>query len=219
MNHLRRIALFAVLALFLAVLIAWAGAWMDKPGKVRDNDLNPVSAEAFGGPFTLTDHTGKTVTDKDFAGAYRLIYFGFTFCPAICPTELQKISTALDILGEEAKDVQPLFITVDPGRDTVEVMKNYISLFHPRLIGLTGTQAQIDSVLKAYKVYAARVQDETMTDYTMDHSSFIYFLDPENRLLRIYKTDDTAAYIARDMADWLESANPPEAHSVSSPAP
>lgn len=151
-----------------------------------------IVAKSFGGAFELTDHTGKSVTDKDFTNQYRLIYFGFTYCPAICPTELQKISMALKELGNIGATITPIFITVDPERDTVDVMKNYVSLFHPALIGLTGTQKQIDTAKNAYKIYAAKVQDDTMNDYTMDHSSFIYFMGPDDTLYRIFKADDTA---------------------------
>ena len=163
------------------------------------SDLLPVTEDAFGGPFTLTDHTGKKVTDKDFTGKYRLIYFGFTYCPAICPTELAKISSALKILGDAGKDIQPIFITIDPERDTAEAMGKYVAMFHPSLVGLTGTPEQIKKVARDYKIYFAKVQDESMSDYTMDHSSFIYFMAPDDRLLRIFRMEDSA----QDMADII----------------
>lgn len=167
------------------------------------SELVAVTKDVFGGPFTLTDHTGKQVTDKDFAGKYRLIYFGFTYCPAICPTELSKMTAALNELGEAGKDILPIFITVDPERDTVEKMKGYVSLFHPSFIGLTGTKQQIDPTLKAYKIYAAKREDETMTEYTMDHSSFIYFIAPDGRLLHIFRMQDDAGVMAETIARWL----------------
>ena len=155
----------------------------------------------FGGTFTLTNHLGQSVTHQDFDNQYRLIYFGFTYCPAICPTELQRISTILKNIKAEKSDlIQPIFITIDPERDTIEVMKNYVELFHPRLVGLTGTPTQIDVAKKAYKIYAAKVQDETMSDYTMDHSSFIYFIGPDNSLIRIFKLDDKID----DMTDFIQ---------------
>lgn len=168
--------------------------------------LTPVTSDSFGGPLTtLTDHTGQQVTNDSFTGQYQLIYFGFTYCPAICPTELQKMSLALKNLGAKADRVIPIFITVDPARDTVQKMKDYVGLFHPRLVGLTGTQSAIDGVLKDYKVYAAKVDDPKMTEYTMDHSSFIYFIAPDGRLLHIFKMDDTAQTIQEVITRWLQA--------------
>ena len=149
-----------------------------------------------GGPFTLTDHAGALRTEKDLAGRYTLIYFGFTYCPAICPTELQKMNQALKRIGTLAEKVQPVFITIDPARDTQIVMAAYVPQFHPRLLGLTGTQEQIDAVLKAYRVYARRVDDPALSDYTMDHSSYIYLIDPQGLLLEAYGITSTPAEIA-----------------------
>ena len=182
--RLIRTSIILIIGLALGGLIAMHQIQSENTGQ------NIVSRN-FGGPFTLTDHTGKSVTEKDFQGKYRLIYFGFTYCPAICPTELQRINTVLKNLGPAGEKIHPVFITVDPERDTVDVMKNYVALFHPRLVGLTGTPEQIKNIKKAYKIYAAKVQDDTMSDYTMDHSSFIYFMDPEDTLIRIFKVDDS----------------------------
>ncbi len=167
--------------------------------------LIPVTEDAFGGPFTLTDHTGKKVTEKDFTGKYRLIYFGFTYCPAICPTELAKITSAMKLAGDKAKDIQPIFITVDPERDTVESMAKYVSMFHPSLVGLTGTAEETKAVAKAYKIYFAKVQDESLNDYTMDHSSFIYFMAPDDRLLRIFRMEDSAKQMAETITAWMKN--------------
>lgn len=170
-----------------------------------NSGLIAVTDDAFGGSFTLTDHNGKTVTEKDFTGKYRLIYFGFTYCPAICPTELSKITTALNQLGDKGKDVLPMFITIDPERDTSEKMKNYVSLFHPSLVALSGTPEQIKHVLKGYKIYAAKRQDEGMTEYTMDHSSYIYLIAPDDRLLHIFKMEDGAQKVADITGQWLDA--------------
>lgn len=201
--RLIRTSLLLVVGLAIASLIAFYQIKSESKDSATSHNKNIVSKN-FGGPFTLTDHTGKAVTDQDYEGQYRLIYFGFTYCPAICPTELQRINNVLKDLGEDGQKIQPLFITIDPERDTVEVMKNYVELFHPRLIGLTGTQAQIDQVKKAYKIYAAKVQDETMSDYTMDHSSFIYFLDPDDTLIRIFKMDDSVKYMVDTVQNFLK---------------
>lgn len=132
-----------------------------------------------GGPFNLVDQTGKPVTEKDYAGRHLLVMFGFTHCPDICPTALQVMAGTLDALGPKADKLVPLFITVDPARDTTSVMQGYVAAFHPKIQGLTGTQAQIEAVTKAYRVFARRVDDEgSPSGYTMDHSALIYLMDP-----------------------------------------
>lgn len=190
-SRLILIVSIAAAALAFSALVAWL--------QVRHEAASASPAyvaENFGGPFSLTDHTGRAVTQKDFAGTYRLIYFGFTFCPAICPTELAKITEALNAIGPDADKITPLFITVDPERDTVAVLKQYVGLFHPRLTGLTGTPDQIREAAKNYKIYYAKVQDPALTDYTIDHSSFIYFIDPRDNLLNVFRMDDDAAKMA-----------------------
>lgn len=202
--------LILVMAALAGLILAAAAAMITRPAvhtAQEPEGLIAVTGDAFGGPFTLTDHTGKTVTDKDFTGKYRLIYFGFTFCPAICPTELSKITAALKAMGPEGEKILPVFVTVDPERDTAEKMKSYVSLFHPRLVGLTGTPEQIKAMLKEYKIYANKVQDPQMSEYTMDHSSFIYFMAPDDRLLRIFKVDDTADDIAQIATQWMAQDN------------
>jgi protein SCO1/2 len=129
-----------------------------------------------GGPFALTDHTGKLRTDEDFRGKLLLIYFGYSYCPDVCPTDLQQIGLALDGLGAGAEAVQPLFITLDPERDTIAHLANYVPMFHPRLIGLTGSAEQIRRVALAYKVYYAKYPPDS-PDYVIDHSSFVYLID------------------------------------------
>lgn len=173
------------------------------------NTPHPTQAVAgvkVGGPFSLVNQDGQTVTQDTYKGQYKLIYFGFTYCPAVCPTELQKMTRALNALGPAAEKVQPIFITVDPERDTVPVMKQYVSLYHPRLVGLTGTPGEIAKTLKNYKIYAAKVQEEGMSDYTMDHSSFIYFLDGEDNLLGLYRAEDGSDKIAADLRKVLDAA-------------
>jgi protein SCO1/2 len=140
--------------------------------------------EPIGGPFRLIDN-GKPRTDADFRGKLLLVYFGFTYCPDVCPTGLQNIGLALDKLGEAAERVQPLFVTVDPARDTAEHLKDYVPMFHPRLIGLTGDAAAIHKTAAAYRVYYAKVplKDD---DYTVDHSSFIYLVGPDGHYLGLF---------------------------------
>lgn len=140
---------------------------------------------AIGGPFSLVDHTGRRVTDETFKGRYSLIYFGFTSCPDICPTELQVMARALDLAGADVlDDVQPIFITVDPERDTVEAVASYVGLFHPKLLGLTGSASDVRGATRAYRVFANRVDLENSDgDYTMDHSSITYLMDREGQYL------------------------------------
>ena len=198
-NKLFRSLLLLVIGLAIAGLIAYAQ--IKSEGSLSKDS---VVASNFGGPLDLIDHQGKPFTDKNFAeGQYRLIYFGFTYCPAICPTELQRMATILRDLGDKGERITPYFITVDPERDTTDVMRQYVELFHPRLIGLTGTPEQIKQAKKSYKIYAAKMQDETMSDYTMDHSSFIYFIDSQNSLLRVFKADDTIENMTKVIAQYL----------------
>ncbi len=195
------LVLAAIAGLLVAALI---GYWQSMPkDEGGSTSLIAVTNDTFGGPFSLTDQNGNTVTDKSFEDQYKLIYFGFTFCPAICPTELSKITVALNSLGDTANKIQPLFITVDPERDTVEKMKNYVNLFHPSLIGLTGSPEDIKGVLKEYKIYAAKVKDPNMTEYTVDHSSFVYLIAPDGRLLHIFRSSDSAGDMANIIGKWL----------------
>ena len=159
-----------------------------------------------GGPFTLTDHTGKRVTDQDFRGRTTLVLFGFTFCPDVCPSALQVVSAALDKLGPKAEAITPILITLDPSRDTPAQLASYVQSFHPRLIGLTGTQAEIDAVAKAYRVYAKRVDDPKSTaGYTIDHSTFIYVMGPDGA----YVTHFTHATPVDAMAARLAKLSAP----------
>ena len=141
--------------------------------------------EPIGGPFTLIDHNGKPRTDADFRGKLLLVYFGFTDCSDACPTDLQAIAGAVDKLGPMGDRVQPLFITVDPEMDTPEQLKAYVALFHPRMIGLTGDQANRD-VTRAYKVYFAKTAPAIRTDPNIDHSSVVYLVGSRRQLYRIF---------------------------------
>ncbi len=169
----------------------------------HDGQMTPVSVSGFGGAYTLVNQDGEPVSEQNLLGEYQLIYFGFTYCPAICPTELSKITDVLNQLGDEGNDIQPLFITVDPERDTPDVLKSYLELFHPRFIGYTGTAKQIDDIKKLYKVYSAKVDDPNLSEYTVDHSSYIYFLNPEGQLLSLYKIDDGAEHMIKDIRKWM----------------
>jgi cytochrome oxidase Cu insertion factor (SCO1/SenC/PrrC family) len=136
-----------------------------------------------GGPFELTDQTGHRRTDADFRGKLVVLYFGYTYCPDVCPTELQSISLALDRLGAAAEAVQPLFITIDPERDTPARLADFVSSFHPRLIGLTGSLAEIRKTAIAYRTFFAKNNAATRDDYSVDHTGFIYLVGKDGRYL------------------------------------
>lgn len=146
--------------------------------------VTTIGQASVGGPFSLIDHTGKRVTDADFRGRFMLVYFGFTFCPDVCPSGLQVMAAAIDAVGPKAEDVVPIFITVDPERDTSAQLANYVTSFHPRLLGLTGSLAEIDAVAKAYRVYYKKVKDEkSSAPYTMDHTSIMYLMGRDGRFV------------------------------------
>ncbi len=201
-KRLMRTAALCAVGLLIGIGIGWMQVGGQNAAVVKETDI-PVAGVEIGGDYTLVDQDGKTVTPKDFAGRPKLIYFGFTACPAICPTELQKIMRVLKALGEAGKDIQPLFITVDPERDTVPVMHDYVRMFGPRLTGLTGSPAQVGAALKNFRIYARKVQEPGAADYTMDHSSFIYLMSPKDTLISIYRPQDSAEDMAEDIRGKL----------------
>ncbi len=155
-----------------------------------------------GGPFSLVDHNGKKVSEKTYSGKFMLIYFGYTFCPDVCPTELQVMSNALDNLGEKAKRIQPIFISVDPERDTVAVMADYMTNFYDSFVGLTGTAEDIKAAANNYRVYYAKAKGEASNeDYLMDHSSIIYLMNERGEFVKHFsfgvKPDELAAGIKK----------------------
>jgi protein SCO1/2 len=168
-------------------------------------DLQAASAPSgIGGPFTLVDGDGRQVTDRDFRGKYLLVYFGYTSCPDVCPTTLNEVAAAMEKLGPKAARVQPLFITVDPERDTPDVMKRYAAAFSPRIVGLTGTPEEIASVSREYRVYyAAHRTGNAQGDYTVDHSSILYLMGPDGRFVAPIRTDEMADEMAADVSKNL----------------
>lgn len=160
-----------------------------------------------GGPFELTDHRGRAVTDADLRGRYMLIYFGYTYCPDICPTKLAEMTNALDAFAEQAPEraakIVPVFVSVDPDRDTLDVLREYRKHFHPRLVALTGSKAQLQAAAKAYRAYFSKVYPDEKSraarEYLMDHTSYVYLMGPDGR----YVTHFTAAATAGGMAERL----------------
>lgn len=195
------LAMMAILIVaFFAGQHYFGGFGSDRDQRVAQD----ASAPAIGGPFTLIDQTGRTVTEKDFAGKLMLVYFGYTFCPDVCPTTLTTMSQAMTLLGDDADRVVPILVTVDPERDTPEQMQMYASYFHPRLVALTGSPDQIADMAKTYRVYYAKVQEEGVGDdaYVMDHSAITYLMGPDGRYLRHFGHGTTA----EDMAEGLREA-------------
>ncbi|MFP3942867.1 MAG: SCO family protein [Alphaproteobacteria bacterium] len=159
-----------------------------------------------GGPFELVDHTGRTVTQADFAGKPMLIYFGFTYCPDVCPTALQVMSQALDRLGPQAEQVQPVFISIDPERDTPENMAAYVGHFHERMVGLTGTPEQVRQAADAYRVYYKKSKGAAEADYLMDHSSVVYLMGPEGEFLAHFNHTTSPEKMAEGIAKALKNS-------------
>jgi len=164
-----------------------------------------VGKPKIGGPFTMLDQDGRTVTEADFAGRYMLVYFGYTYCPDVCPTSLSVMADALDVLGAKADKIVPVFVTVDPERDIPEFLKEYIVHFHPRLVGLTGTPEQVAKMAKAYKVFYQKVGDGYGDgDYLMDHSSITYLIGPDGQFISHFGHGTGPETIAEQLARLVE---------------
>ncbi len=165
----------------------------------------PVAGSTVGGAFSLTDHNGQAVTHESWPGKYKLVFFGFTHCPDICPAALDKMTTALNTLGDKTASIQPLFITIDPARDDAATMKAYLANYHSSIVGLTGSEEQIKQVEETYKVYAAKVDTGTPV-YTMAHSSFVFLMSPNDELLEIFRDADPADQMAAKIAERVSAA-------------
>ncbi|MGG5819779.1 SCO family protein [Falsiroseomonas sp. HW251] len=156
-----------------------------------------------GGPFSLVNHEGRPVTEQSFAGRFLLLFFGYSYCPDVCPTELGVIATAMDELGPAAARVTPVFVSVDPERDTPAQLADYVSRFHPALVGLTGTPEQVAAAARAYRVYYAKVNRPDMSQYLMDHSSFIYLVGPDGRVRALFRPETPPEAIAQAVRGQL----------------
>lgn len=218
---------YSVLALLLAIGGVWAHAWFTHaPGQgvgeafaqrmasMFGQDMPVPSAGggvqlppgiSLGGPFSLVRQDGVPVTERDYAGRWLLVYFGFTYCPDVCPTELGRIADAIDALGPAGERVTPILITIDPQRDTPAVLADYVSRFHPRMQGLTGSVEQIAEVARRYRVYYARAQNQTTTEYLMDHSSFMYLVGPDGRVRTLFRPDAAVEDMSRAIAAQLRN--------------
>ncbi len=162
------------------------------------------SAVTIGGPFALTDHTGKRVTDADFRGRYMLVFFGFVSCPDICPTSLYNATLALQQVGARAREVVPIFITVDPARDTPALLKTYLTNYHDSFVGLTGSEAEIAAAARAYKVLYGRGDDDGKGNYTMYHSAYLYLMGPDGKYLAHLRHEDPPARMAETILKHMQ---------------
>jgi len=167
----------------------------------------PLEGATLGGAFSLTSHQGRRVAEADFAGRYRLVYFGFTFCPDVCPVDLQTIGAGLrrferDHPGRAAR-VQPIFITVDPARDTPEVLARYVAAFHPRLVGLTGTEDEVDAVARAYGASRQVGEPGRGGAYLVDHSRMAVLYGPEGQPIAIVPHDRGPDGVAAELDRWV----------------
>ncbi len=165
----------AVALLTFAAAVFW---WQASERSAPPAPAVSASNLSFGGRFTLIDHSGKTVTDRDYDGRYKLVFFGFTNCPAVCPTTLQTVTVALEELGSAADRVQPLFITIDPEHDKPPVLAEYVSNFDRRIVGLTGTTQQIAAAAKLFHVYYKKVRDKDGSEQ-VEHTATLYFMAPD----------------------------------------
>lgn len=197
--------LAALAAIALAAYVAWQ---VTRPLPIATVGSSasvaiPVQVK-IGGPFALTDQNGKRVTDADYRGKLMLVYFGYGFCPDICPTELQNIAVTLDEMGDKGADVQPIFITVDPERDTVEFMAEYVPNFHSRLVGLTGARREIEKTATSYRVYHARAKSgPDDDDYLVDHTGFVYLMGRDGSFLTMFRGATDPKKIAETIKGYI----------------
>ena len=196
-------AALALTCMFTGTLVpAWAND-ADNPSAAALIEALLEGRAPVGGPFDLIDQAGRRRTDVDFRGKLVLLYFGYTHCPDVCPTELQALSLALDMLGPAGAAVQPLFITLDPERDTPTHLADYVTAFHPRLVALTGPNADIRKVALAYKVYFARNSLTHGGDYAVDHTGFIYLVGKDGRYLGFLPPGSSPEQIAEAVRAWI----------------
>lgn len=204
----RRTALIAALVFVLALLGIAAYAVNELRQRPDDGAGWDASSEGapIGGAFELTDHTGKRVTQADYAGKYMLVFFGFTHCPDVCPRAMDQFAGAMAALGDDAAQVQPILITVDPERDTPEVLADYVAPFNAagaNIVGLTGTPDELAAVETLYRAYARKV-DTGEGDYTMDHSAIIYLMGPDGGFLTLFDGSDTPDAMAAEIAAAID---------------
>ncbi len=191
---------FLVIAAAVVIILAGAfGAILISKGTTEAGGKALI-----GGPFSLVDQSGKSVTEKDFEGRFMLAYFGYTFCPDFCPLGLSTITEALELLDEaDAERITPVFFSVDPKRDTAERLADYVPNFHPRMVGLTGTEEQVAAAAKAYRIYY-NIPEHDGDDYPVDHSTFIYLMAPDGTYSTHFSHDATPEELAERLKSELK---------------
>jgi len=202
---MRRRLLIVILAGFLVGALGGAAALI-VTSSAQGPKVETTGTALIGGPFTLVDQNGKTVTDRDFRGKYMLIFFGFTHCPDICPAELQVMSAALDALGSKADEVVPVFVTLDPERDTPEAVGTYVKIFGKNFVGLTGSPTAIANAAKAYRVIYSKFEykgKDGNYGYSIDHSALVYLMDKDGQYLTHFTYGTPASKMTETMRSYL----------------
>lgn len=195
---------FICTAVMAALTMSLAGCGSDRGPGLQDA---PLYGAAIGGPFELTGTDGQTVRWSDFKGQYTIVYFGYTYCPDICPTDVQRMSQGLRQFEQAQPDpgakIQPIFITIDPERDTPAVVGEFVANFHPRLIGLTGTPEQIKAAADAFRVFYAKGETPESGNYLMEHSAITYLFGPDGKPIATLPTDLGAEAVSEELAKWV----------------
>ena len=200
-----RRTVYILLAILIGVsALMWRQYMAPDPSTADVKTFGDMGKPKIGGAFSLIDHNGRTVSEADFKGRYMLVYFGYTFCPDVCPTSLSAIADAIDLLGDKADLVTPVFITVDPERDTPEQMKMYVGYFHPKLVGLSGSVEQVSKAAMAYKAYFAKAEDTGDEEYLMDHSSITYLMGPDGEFVAHFSHGVEAEEMAARLKEILK---------------
>ena len=192
---------YVVLAAFVAAGTLWYLGDLRSHNGVQS--IATGETVVLGGPFSLTDQNGATRTEKDFQGKFMLVFFGYTYCPDVCPTTLAVMSEALKMMGERANRIAPIFITVDPKRDTPEKLKSYLDSFGSQFVGLTGSADDIAKVTKEYRVYYRAQAANEKGDYAVDHSGVVYLMDPNGAFVANYSLETSPEALAADLMKRL----------------
>lgn len=200
MNEFLRAAPFLLAAALLAACSRGAPA--------IQNATPPLAGATIGGPFTLTNQDGRTVSNKDFAGKYRIMYFGYTYCPDVCPTDMQHLGAAMRLLDKRdpalSARIVPIFVTVDPERDTPAVLKQFVSAFYPRMVGLTGSPAAIRKVADEYRIFYKKQPLSPGGGYLIQHSDYAYLMSPENKPLALVPVNGPPGPIVSTLEQWAK---------------